>query len=238
MHVIDAVLESFSNLFRSHRYSPLEKLYSVFLFAAGLSLRDLSERLCLTGASRESVRMWVHRFSSIFMPFRRVRRLVAVDEAVLKVSGQTCYLWAAIDVDTNEVLAVYASRGIPSVIKFLRKVLDSCEGKPLIVVDRGPWYRWALDRLGITYIHETFGKRNRIERWFREMKNRTKRFYNNVNSKKLKSLEELVTAIAAMHNIIKAGGGEVIPTGQYPLEWCGLFILYYLPVFRVSLVSG
>jgi transposase-like protein len=55
--------------------------------------------------------MWIHRFSSLFRPFRRVRRLVAVDEAVLKVSGQTCYLWAEIDVDTNEVLAVYASRG-------------------------------------------------------------------------------------------------------------------------------
>jgi putative transposase len=212
MHVIDAVLESFSNLFRSHRYPPLEKLYSVFLFIAGLSLRDLSERLSLTGASRESVRIWVHRFSSIFRPSRRVRRLVAVDETVLKVSGQTCYLWAAIDVDTNEVLAVYASRGIPSAIKFLRKILDPCECKPLIVVDRGPWYRWALDRLGITYIHEAFGKRNRIERWFREIKDRTKMFYNNVNTKTLKSLEELITATAAMHNIIKTGGGEVIPT--------------------------
>jgi transposase-like protein len=203
-------------------------------------LRDLSERLCLTGASRESVRIWVHRFSPIFRPSRRVRRLVAVDETVLKVSGQTCYLWAEIDVDTDEVLAVYASRGrgIPCAVKFLRKILDPYEGKPLIVVDRGPWCRWALDRLGITYIHETLGKRNRIERWFREMKNRTKRFYNNVNSKTLKSLEELVTAIAAMHNIIKAGGGEVILTGHYPLGWCGLFILYYLPVFRVSLVSG
>jgi hypothetical protein len=31
MHLIDAVLDSFSNLFRSHRYSPLEKPYSVFL---------------------------------------------------------------------------------------------------------------------------------------------------------------------------------------------------------------
>jgi putative transposase len=110
-HVIDAVLDSFSDLFRFHRYSPLEKLYSVFLFAAGLSLRDLSERLCLTSASRESVRIWVHRFSSLFRPSRRVRRLVAVDETVLKVNGQTCYLWAEIDVDTNEVLAVYASRG-------------------------------------------------------------------------------------------------------------------------------
>jgi hypothetical protein len=86
MHVIDAVLDSFSNLFRSHRYSPLEKLYSVFLFTAGLSLRDLSERLCLTGASRESVRIWVHRFSSLFRPSRRVRRLIAVDGTVLKVN--------------------------------------------------------------------------------------------------------------------------------------------------------
>jgi transposase-like protein len=62
-----------------------------------------------------------------------------------------------------------------------------------------------LDKLGITYIHETFGNRNRIERWFREMKNRTKMFYNNVNSKTMKSLEELVTAIAATHNIIRPG---------------------------------
>jgi transposase-like protein len=124
MHVVDAVLDSFSNLFRSHRYPPLEKIYSVFLFAAGLSLRDLSERLSLTGASRESVRIWVHRFSSLFRTSRRVRRLVAVDETVLKVNGQTCYLWAAIDVDTNEILALYASRsrGIPSAIEFLRKV--------------------------------------------------------------------------------------------------------------------
>jgi hypothetical protein len=43
MHVVDAVPDSFSNLFRSHRYPPLEKLYSVFLFAAGLSLREIRE---------------------------------------------------------------------------------------------------------------------------------------------------------------------------------------------------
>jgi putative transposase len=214
MHVIDAVVNLLASLFRFNRYSPVEKLYSVFLYIAGLSLRDISGRLCLTGASRESVSIWVHRFSYLFRPFRRVRRLVAVDETVLKVNGQICYLWAAIDVDTNEVLAVYASRGrgIPSAIKFLRKVLDSCVGKPTIVVDRGPWYRWALDRLGITYFHGAFGERNRIERWFREVKDRTKRFYNNINSKKLKSIEELVTAIAMMHNIIRAGGEEVIPT--------------------------
>jgi transposase-like protein len=91
-------------------------------------------------------------------------------------------------------LAVYASRGrgIPSAIEFLRKVLDSCEGKPVIVVDRGPWYRWALDRLGITCFHETF--------------------HNNVNSKTLKSIEEIATAVAIVHNLVRIGRGEVIPT--------------------------
>jgi transposase-like protein len=214
MHVIDVLLDSFTRLFRHHRYSPLEKLCSVILFITGLSLRDISERFCLTSASRESVRIWAHRSSSLFKPSKRARRLVAVDETVLKVNSRICYLWAAIDVDTGEILALQASRGrgLPNAIKFLKMVLRSCDGKPIVVVDRGPWYRWALERLGITYFHETFGKRNKIERLFRELKNRTKRFYNNVNSKKLKSIEELVTAIAIMHNIIKAGGGEVIPT--------------------------
>jgi hypothetical protein len=47
MHVIDVLLDSFTRLFRHHRYSPLEKLCSVILFIAGLSLRDVSEKFCL-----------------------------------------------------------------------------------------------------------------------------------------------------------------------------------------------
>jgi putative transposase len=92
--------------------------------------------------------------------------------------------------------------------------LDSCEGTPVIVVDRGPWYRWALERLGITYFHETFGNRDRIERLFRELKERTKRFYNNVNSKNLKSIEDIAMAVAIVHNLVRTGigRGEVIPT--------------------------
>jgi hypothetical protein len=92
IHVIDVVLDSFSNLFQSHRYFPVEKIYSVILFTAGLSIRALSERLCLTGAARESVRIWVHRFSSLFRPSRRSRRLVAVDGICPSVPRSTiCY---------------------------------------------------------------------------------------------------------------------------------------------------
>ena len=44
MHVIDVVLNSFSDLFRSHRYSLLEKLFSIVLFTTGLSLREMKDR--------------------------------------------------------------------------------------------------------------------------------------------------------------------------------------------------
>ncbi|GBC71306.1 hypothetical protein HRbin02_01086 [Candidatus Calditenuaceae archaeon HR02] len=70
-----------------------------------------------------------------------------------------------------------------------------------------------MKRLGLEYVHETFGKRNRIERWFRELKDRTKRLYNNVNAKTMKSIEELVSAIALIHNSLLnvIGEGGVIP---------------------------
>ncbi len=53
---------------------------------------------------------------------------------------------------------------------FLKRVLKACENKPMIVVDRGPWYPWALKRLGIEYFHETFGERKQD----REMVQKTK----------------------------------------------------------------
>ncbi|MEM2178975.1 MAG: hypothetical protein QXI49_07630 [Candidatus Methanomethylicaceae archaeon] len=34
----------------------------------------------------------------------------------------------------------------------------------LILIDKGLWYLWALNKLGLNYIHSTFGKRNSIER--------------------------------------------------------------------------
>jgi transposase-like protein len=73
-------------------------------------------------------------------------------------------------------------------LKFLRMVMDRCLNKPL--VDRGPWYRWALERLGLKYQHQTFGIRNSVERFFGYIKQRTRRFYNNINTWSIKSIED------------------------------------------------
>jgi transposase-like protein len=59
-------------------------------------------------------------------------------------------------------------------------VLGRCINKPLIVVDRGPWYRWALERLGLKY--QTLDIGNSVKRFFGYIKQRTRRFYNNINT--------------------------------------------------------
>jgi len=67
-----------------------------------------------------------------------------------------------------------------------------------------------IKEVGIEYFHETFGERNRIERWFRKLKERTKRFYNNINTKTVKNIEEIAKSIALLHNTLtqnrKLGG--------------------------------
>jgi transposase-like protein len=50
-------------------------------------------------------------------------------------------------------------------VKFVRIVLDRCYNKPLIIVDRGPWYRWALERIGLKYQYQRLGVRNVVERF-------------------------------------------------------------------------
>jgi transposase-like protein len=150
MHVLDYILD---RLFRFNRYSLVEKAYFVLFHVVGLSLRDVSERYCVTNASRESVRRWFHKFSKIFSVGKKFRNTIAVDETVVKMHGLRAYVWSAVDVDSGEILAIYASRGrnILIAMKFLRMVLGRYVNKPLIIVDRGPWYRWALDKLGLKY---------------------------------------------------------------------------------------
>jgi len=74
------------------------------------------------------------------------------------VKGVYVYVWSAVDVDSKELLALEASYGRSSLnaLAFLKKALRMCINKPLVLVDKGPRYRWAFDRLGLEYRHERF----------------------------------------------------------------------------------
>jgi transposase-like protein len=50
--------------------------------------------------------------------------------------------------------------------------MKTCTNKLLVIVDRGPWYRWGLQRLGLEYRHERLGIKNRVERFFRYLTDR------------------------------------------------------------------
>jgi transposase-like protein len=132
------------------------KVLSGMLCFSGLSYRRASR--LVGGLSYVAVRdAFIALRRALPKPERRVRRLIAVDETKAKLGGEHVFLLAARDVDTEEVLAFRASstRSSLGAEIFLRRVLERCENKPMFLVDKGPWYRDAFERLGLEYKHET-----------------------------------------------------------------------------------
>jgi len=83
----------------------------------------------------------------------------------------------------------------------LKGVLQFCEDKPLILVGRGPWYKDALKSLGLNYEYQTFGERNRIERWFRHPQSQTQTFYNRFPADTtLTSIARFLESFTAIYN--------------------------------------
>ena len=167
-------------IFKRNKRSLETKLLGVFLYHRGLSYRDTSKILgVLEPASHEAVHYWYTQCKDLFVVGCIQRRALALDETKVKRENKQIYVWTVIDVDTKEILGVYVSNtrsGFDTYL-FMKQVLHYCENKPEIIGDKAPWYRWALQRLGLPYRHETFGERNAIEQWYSPFKHRVKRFW-------------------------------------------------------------
>ena len=91
---------------------------------SGISYRAMTYQTRMIGASHVSVYRWVHALKGVVLRVpRRVRRVVAMDETKLNINGRQVFVWAAIDTDTRELLAVYASyyRSFINTIAFVRR---------------------------------------------------------------------------------------------------------------------
>ena len=88
--------------------------------------------------SHESVRIWYHKMSRVFTTSRKYRGCIAIDETKIKIGNRYWYVWAAIDVDSWEIVGVLVTEWRTSidVIKFAREILKYCENKPAIKTDR------------------------------------------------------------------------------------------------------
>jgi len=210
LHRVENAIES-RKLFVRQRKSNWLRALGVVLYHLGLSLRDTSLVLDgIGGASHEAVRKWYARCRDIFTVETRSRRAIAVDETKIKIRGEWMFLWAAIDIDSWEILFVWVSQGRSGLeaISFLRKVLERCDGPPMVYVDRAPWYRWALERLGVPWEHRTFGPRNPVEQWFGILKQRIKRFYTRwPHNADIKRVNDWLRSFVSCYHLKRFGGG-------------------------------
>lgn len=171
---------------------------------AGLSYRRVER---VVGRSYEAVRQWYHRLAHLFDPDPDHHSTIAVDETTLTVEETEGYVWAAVDVDTFEVVHLEVSPGRSDLdaLLFLTQVCKRCRGNPTILVDRGPWYNWALDDLDLPCDsrHETWGERSIVEAWFGLLKYRNWLFYSRFpHYSSWQSVNRWVRAFATFHNAL------------------------------------
>jgi transposase-like protein len=163
------------NIFIRNKKPLLLKAISLIDYIFHGSLRKIAKKLSLffEPISKSSIHRYVKKFQS------KVRiGMIAIDETCIKLNGQKCFLWAAVDIFTKELIAWDVSRGRSS----LDALLFLYKGKlPIVLSDSAPWYKEALSRLGFDQWIYAFNLRNAIERFFRYIKERTKIFYNNIN---------------------------------------------------------
>ena len=87
--------------------------------------------------------IYYHKLKKVLKKLRKKSRRLSIDESKLKLENNQIFVWTAVDVDTDECLAIWASEGRTSfhAYVFLKEVLKYCENKPEVVVDRGFFFR-------------------------------------------------------------------------------------------------
>ena len=169
------------DIFERNKISLETKLAAIAMYLLSSSFRKIA---LLLNVGKSTVHYWVEKFKDAFESERRekVKKLViarvAVDETVLKYNGRKCYLFAALDIERNKIiyLRVYPARNALIAYSFLKEVLKICEVEE-IILDKGPWYRDALSRLGVKFRHESFGERSLVESVFSSFKQRARIFF-------------------------------------------------------------
>jgi len=192
-------------IFRRNKKDIKIKALAVLLYHLALSYRACSKIIGeIEPVSYESIRNWYTSSKDLFDVEKKERRAIAVDETKIKLENEQIFLWIAIDVDDKKILSVYLSKsrsGLDTIL-FLKRTLKHCTNKPRIIADKGPWYPWAIKRLGLEYDHQKFGERNAIEQWFSPFKHRIKRFWKRFPYKSsMHSIEIWCLAYVSIYNL-------------------------------------
>jgi len=200
-------------IFLRERKSNDQRALGMLLYDAGLSYEKVGS---FANASHEAVREWYQKRKELFEESieKKRRKWIAVDEKEIKLNGTTVFIWGAVDLDDEKVIAVWISfgrSGFEAMI-FLKKVKHTCKGKlPRIFIDGGPWYPWALNRVDFKrYTVVSFGPRSAIKRLFGDIEWRIRRFWNGFIGKYTReSMERCTKAFVGFRNWKKDSKGAL-----------------------------
>ncbi len=199
------------NPFRCFNGSPEVIRFAVMMYIRyPLSLRQGEDLLFERGIDicHETVRFWWNRFGPVFAAAIRRRRVHQrsyslwrwhLDEVLVKINGETHYLWRAVDHE-GEVLEVFATkrRDRRAALKFLKRTMKRYGRPRSIVTVRLRSYRAAMKMIG-NVTSEECGRwlNNRAENShqpFRRREGAMARFRD------IKTLQKFATAHASIHN--------------------------------------
>ncbi len=141
---------------------PLEvKILGIATYIQTSSVRRTAKILSeIHPVSHNAVHKWIKKFEERLpiVTEKKPRKVVAIDETVVKANGQNYYVYAAIDVERNELILmrVYPSRNYLTAKLFIVEVLKYCENKPKFVIDKAPWLKKALESLKLEYECQPF----------------------------------------------------------------------------------
>src|ERR671927_1780532 len=120
--------------YRRHRFPPVVIQHAVWVYLRfTLSYRDVEDLLAERGldVSYETVRRWVRKFGPVFA--KRLRRSHPkpsrwwhLDEMVVRIAGETVYLWRAADHEGEVIdILVQRRRDRKAAVKLMRKLFKT-----------------------------------------------------------------------------------------------------------------
>ncbi|PSQ45884.1 IS6 family transposase [Halobacteriales archaeon SW_6_65_15] len=174
------------------------------LHLAGLSLSNTKRELEKLGVerSRTAIHDWVQK-AGLQPTSDTVPNQIAMDETVIRVNGERCWLYAAVNPATNEFLHVRLFQTLRTqlALLFLRELREKQQVEhATFLVDGAHYLQTALARLGLRFQSVRHGNRNSVERVFREVKRRTSSFANAFRNAELETAESWLQAVAVWHN--------------------------------------
>ena len=200
------------NQFRYCKTSPdIIRLAVMMYVRFPLSLRQVEDLLHERGIdiSYETVRAWWNRFGPVFAAEIKRKRSASMrslpqwrwhlDEVFVRISGETHYLWRAVDHE-GEVLEAFVTkkRDRKAALRILKKAMKRY-GNPLEVVTEGlRSYRAAMKEFGNEARHQT-GRwlNNRAENSHQPFRRRERAMAKFRNAK---SLQKFASIHSSIHN--------------------------------------